>query len=53
VDVTLLNDQEQYFVYTDEILAWINYEGRFRDGKIQINTVLKPTPPKPPQLYIP
>jgi hypothetical protein len=54
VDVTLLNDQEQYSVYTDEILAWTNHEGRFRDGKISSNPLLKPrSPPKLPSLHIP
>jgi len=54
VDITLLNDQEQYFVYTDKILAWTNYEGRFRDKKISSNPLLKPrSPSKLPSLHIP
>jgi hypothetical protein len=52
VDIALLTAQEQYFVYTDEMLAWINYEGRFRDGKIDINSLQKPSSPKPPNLHI-
>ena len=53
VDVSLLMAQEKYFVYADEILAWTNYEGRLRDGKIQINTLPKPPPPPKPSLDIP
>jgi hypothetical protein len=53
VDVSLLMAQEQYFVYADEILAWTNYEGRLRDGKLQINTLQKPPAPKRPDLKIP
>jgi hypothetical protein len=53
VDVPLLMAQEQYFVYVDEILAWTNYEGRFREGKLNVNPLQKPTPPKRPDLKIP
>src|SRR5262249_26285357 len=27
VDATLLSSQEAYFAYTDQCLAWVNYEG--------------------------
>jgi hypothetical protein len=30
VDATLLSLQEAYFAYTDQSLAWVNYEGRCR-----------------------
>ena len=53
VDVPLLAEQEQYFVYADEILAWINYEGRLRDGKIKTNPLTKPQSLKAPALNIP
>jgi hypothetical protein len=52
VDVSLLMAQEQYFVYADDILAWTNYEGRFRDGKLQNNPLQKPPQAKPPALHI-
>jgi hypothetical protein len=52
VDDALLNEQEQYFVYTDEILAWTNHEGRFRGGKTRMNPLPKPTSPKPPRLHL-
>ena len=32
VDAALLDAQEAYFVYADRLLAWVNYEGRARDG---------------------
>ena len=53
VEIALLTAQEQYFVYTDDILAWTNYEGRLRDRKIENNPLPKPTPPIPPNLHIP
>jgi hypothetical protein len=53
VDVPLLEAQEQYFVYADEILAWTNHEGRLKDGKIRTNPLQKPPPPKRPDLNIP
>jgi hypothetical protein len=53
VDVPLLMAQEQYFVYADKILAWTNYEGRLKDGKLEINPLQKPPTAKPPDLDIP
>jgi hypothetical protein len=49
VDATLLDAQEAYFVYADEYLAWINYEGRFRVGNLRSNPLLKPQPVRPPK----
>lgn len=34
VDVPLLLSQVAYFDYTDDVLAYVNFEGRFRDKKI-------------------
>jgi hypothetical protein len=34
VDAALLQGQEAYFIYAEELLAWVNYEGRFKDGKL-------------------
>jgi hypothetical protein len=53
VDVPLLMSQEDYFAYADKILAWTNYEGRFRDGKLENNPVPKPPPVRPPALDLP
>ena len=53
VDVALLNDQEQYFVYTDKTLAWVNYERRYRAGDIKTNSVPKPTQLLQPALHLP
>jgi hypothetical protein len=52
VNVALLNEQEQYFVYTDEILRWTNYEGSFKAGKISSNPHPKPNSQKRPSLHI-
>jgi hypothetical protein len=35
VDVPTLTAQEQYFAYADALLAYANYEGRFRAGKLR------------------
>jgi hypothetical protein len=53
VDAPLLIDQEAYFVYADALLAWTNYEGRLRDGKIRSNPLQKPSPMKQPPMNIP
>ena len=51
-DVPLLTEQERYFVFADEMLAWTNYEGRLRNGKIRSNPLQKPQPPKAPDLHL-
>jgi hypothetical protein len=54
-DVPLLAEQEQYFVYADEILAWTNFEGRVRKG-IAASNPLNPKPAQParqPALNLP
>jgi hypothetical protein len=53
VDVMLVAAQEACFVYADQYLAWINYEGRFRAGKLTSNPLLKPRPIKRPRLRLP
>jgi len=53
VDVPILQAQEEYFVYADELLAWTNYEGRLRDGKIRTNPLTKPNQIQPPPLHLP
>ena len=45
VDVCLLQEQEAYFRYADQLLAWVNFEGRFKSGKLNSNPVPKPMPP--------
>jgi len=52
VDATLLDAQEAYFVYADEYLAWINYEGRFRVGDLRNQPLLKPKPVRRPKLRL-
>jgi len=52
VDAALLHAQEAYFVYADELLAWVNYEGRARDGKLKNNPLSKPKAVKRPKLRL-
>jgi hypothetical protein len=55
VDAALLAQQEAYYVYADELLAWINYEGRFKDGKpgnARQNPLKKPKPIRRPKLHL-
>jgi hypothetical protein len=53
VDAPLLDAQEDYFVYAVEYLAWINYEGRDRDGKLKGgNPLIKPKPVRRPKLRL-
>jgi hypothetical protein len=55
VDAPLLAQQEAYYVYADELLAWINYEGRFKDGKLgnaRQNPLQKPKPIRRPKLRL-
>jgi len=53
VDATLLSSQEAYFAYTDQYLAWVNYEGRHLAGTLARNTVIKPQHLKKPDLRLP
>jgi hypothetical protein len=53
VDATLLSSQEAYFAYTDQCLAWVNYEGRYRAGTLAPNPVIKPKRLKKPDLRLP
>jgi hypothetical protein len=50
VTAELLATQEACFVYADEYLAWINYEGRKRAGTLRQNPLFKPEPVKRPKL---
>src|SRR5215467_1486180 len=34
VDAALLGQQEAYFVYADELLRWVNFEGSGRSGRL-------------------
>jgi hypothetical protein len=55
VDAELLKAQEAYFVYADDLLIWVNYEGRFKDGKLgraTQNPTVKPKQVKQPPLRL-
>ncbi len=54
IDVPLLREQEQFFDYTDALLAWVNFEGRFRRGLLPGGNVLaKPGMRAAPHLRLP
>jgi hypothetical protein len=52
VNATLLTQQEAYFVYADDYLAWINYEGRYRAKALTKQLLPKPKPVRRPMLRI-
>jgi hypothetical protein len=55
VDAALLKAQEAYFVYADELLLWVNYEGRFIEAKLgnaKQNPLNKPKGVKRPKLRL-
>jgi hypothetical protein len=53
VDVALLEAQETYYRYTDNLLLWVNYEGRLRARKIKMQPIEKPKQLTPPFLHYP
>jgi hypothetical protein len=53
VDVALLAAQEACFVYADDYLGWINYEGRKRAGTLKANPLNKPRPRRRAKLKLP
>jgi hypothetical protein len=52
IDVATLVLQEQYFEYTDTLLAWVNFEGRRAAGKPSMPSQLAPKQLKQPPLYL-
>jgi hypothetical protein len=53
VDAALLTAQEAYFVYADELLAWVNYESRARDRRLKEgNPLTRPKPVRRPKLRL-
>ena len=53
LDVPCLQAQEKYFSYTDSLLLWVNYEGRFRAGKLPSHNRVNPPQLRQPILHIP
>lgn len=54
ITLDLLTEQYAYFVYTDHLLRWVNYEGRALANKItSANLLSKPKPLVQPDLYVP
>jgi hypothetical protein len=52
VDVPLLETQEEYFVYTNDLIGWINQEGQVRAGKASSNPHSEPKDIPPPALHL-
>jgi len=52
VDPLLLVLQEDYFKYTDELLNWINFEGRLRANRIPSHAIPNPKQRKQPPLQL-
>lgn len=52
VDVPLLQEQLRYYSHADRMLAWVNYETRFRYGRLANNPAEKPKTLKRPNLRI-
>jgi hypothetical protein len=53
LDPHILAEQESYFVYVDQLLGWINFEGRVRSKPLkQTNPISKPKPPRRPKLRL-
>ncbi|WP_155305748.1 hypothetical protein [Desulfosarcina widdelii] len=52
IDIATLNLQEQYFEYTDSLLAWVNFEGRRIAGKPSKPPKPAPKQIKQPKLYL-
>lgn len=51
VDVPLLEAQETYYLYANDLINWVNYEGRYRAGKLRTPST-EPTLVEKPQLRI-
>jgi hypothetical protein len=51
IDTALVQEQEAFFVYVDHYLAWLNYEGRYKAGKIN-RGLQKPVPLSFPALRL-
>jgi hypothetical protein len=53
VDIPLLQMQQNFFVYVDQFVVWVNYEGRYLAGKLKSPLLSKPAPVAPPALTNP
>ena len=53
VDIPLLTTQEDYFVYVDQLLSWVNHEGRYRAKTISSQPLPKPAQLQMPMMHLP
>jgi hypothetical protein len=52
VSATLLAEQEAYYIYCDKFTTWLNFEIRFRSGRLKSNIFPKPKRIKWPRLKL-
>jgi hypothetical protein len=52
VDIPILDEQEKYFGYTDALISYTNYEGRYRAGRLSSQPLPKPAQVSQPSLYL-
>ena len=53
MDTPLLEQQESYFAYANDLLNWVNFECRLRTGKVPTQPYSKPKQMKQPPLQLP
>jgi len=51
VDLPLLNEQLAYFVYAQDSLNWVHFEGRVKARRLRTNPFKKPRHLKPPAVH--
>jgi hypothetical protein len=51
IDATLLGEQLKYFEFADNLLVWVNYEGRYRANKLPSSPGAPPAAIAQPALY--
>jgi hypothetical protein len=52
LDLALLEAQENYLSYTDKLIGYINFQGRFLAGQLTSNPRSKPQPSDRPVLWL-
>lgn len=52
LDLPMLDNQAEYFLYTEKCISYLNYEGRLRREKIRSHDHAWPGQRKPPEPYI-
>lgn len=53
IDLSLIEQQQRFFLYVDRCLLWVNFQGRLLTGEFKTHTYPRPTAVEKPALYIP